>query len=44
MAAAINDEVREALSLFLKKILQDVAVYAEHARRKTVTCQTCHDA
>ncbi|CAK9098571.1 Histone H4 [Durusdinium trenchii] len=37
MSANIVEEMREVLSVFLQKLLSDVAVYAEHARRKTVT-------
>eukprot|EP00435_Cladocopium_sp_Y103_P013520 s1869_g3.t1 len=35
MSAAIMDEMREALQIFLKKTLSDVVVYVEHAKRKT---------
>eukprot|EP00434_Breviolum_minutum_P000461 symbB.v1.2.000396.t1/scaffold30.1/size407774/12 len=35
MSAAINDEMRDALYIFLKKTLSDVVVYVEHAKRKT---------
>ncbi|CAE7031198.1 unnamed protein product [Symbiodinium sp. CCMP2456] len=36
VAGGIYDEVREVITGFLQKILRDAAVYAEHARRKTV--------
>ncbi|CAE8618950.1 unnamed protein product [Polarella glacialis] len=39
MASTIYEEAREALAGFLGKVLGDVAIYTEHARRKTVVPQ-----
>ncbi len=33
----IYEETRNALKIFLEDVIQDAVVYADHARRKTVT-------
>ena len=37
ISGAIYEDMREVLSSFLQKVLNDAVVYTEHAKRKTVS-------
>ncbi|WP_411023492.1 histone H4, partial [Salmonella sp. s51228] len=37
ISSLMYDEVRQVLKLFLESLLKDAVLYAEHAKRKTVT-------
>ena len=37
MAGNIHDDIRGAMKIFLKHVVQDAITYAEHVRRKTIT-------
>lgn len=37
ISSLMYDEIRQVLKIFLESVLKDAVLYAEHARRKTVT-------
>ena len=37
MAGNIHDDIRGAMKIFLKHVVQDAITYAEHMKHKTIT-------